>query len=93
MRVCQGCLLSMPLYIIVTEVPVNFINTDKIIKGIQTGDHEIKIVNFADDTTIFLWDIACVPAFMYDASNFNSMWKCKGKLGQSKSNSPWEVKR
>ena len=26
----------------------------------QTGDHEIKIVNFADDTTIFLRDITCL---------------------------------
>ena len=27
------------------------------IKGIQTGDHDIKIVHFADDTTIFSRDI------------------------------------
>ena len=54
MRVHQVCLLSMLLYIIAIEVLVNFINTDKMIKGIQIGDHEIKIVNFADDTTIFL---------------------------------------
>ena len=44
----------MLLYIIAIEVLANFINTDKMIKGIQIGDHEIKIVNFADDTTIFL---------------------------------------
>ena len=31
-----------------------------MIKGIQIGDHEIKIVNFADDTTIFLRDITCL---------------------------------
>ena len=53
-RVRQGCLLSMLLYIIAIEVLANFINTDKMIKGIQIGDHEIKIVNFADNTTIFL---------------------------------------
>ena len=27
------------------------------IKGIQVGDHEIKVANFADNTTIFLKDI------------------------------------
>ena len=27
------------------------------IKGIQVGDHEIKVANFADNTTIFLRDI------------------------------------
>ena len=42
------------------EVLANLINTDKRIKGIQIGDHEIKIVNFADDTTIFLRDITCL---------------------------------
>ena len=26
----------------------------------QIGDHKIKIVNFADDTTIFLRDIICL---------------------------------
>ena len=54
MRVRQGCLVSMLLYIIATEVLTNLINTDKMIKGIQIGDHEVKLVNFADDTTIFL---------------------------------------
>ena len=39
------------------EVLVSFINADKRIKGIQTGDHEIKIVDFTDNTTIFLRDI------------------------------------
>ena len=30
------------------------------IKRIQIRDHEIKIVNFVDDTTIFLRDITCL---------------------------------
>ena len=60
MRVRQGCLLSILLYIIAMEVLTNFINTDKMIKGIQIGNHDIKTVNFADDTTIFLWDITCL---------------------------------
>ena len=50
----------MLLYIIAAEVFVSFINTNKRIKGRQIGDHEIKIVNFADDTTIFLRDITCL---------------------------------
>ena len=54
MRVRQMCVLSMMLYTITIEVLANFINTDKMIKGIQIGDHEIKIVDFADNTTIFL---------------------------------------
>ena len=50
----------MLLYIIVAEILANFINSDTQIKGIQIGDHEIKIVNFADDTIIFLIDISCL---------------------------------
>ena len=54
MCVHQGCLLSMLLYKIAAEVLTNLINGDKRIKEMQVRDHEIKIVNFADNTTIFL---------------------------------------
>ena len=46
----------MQLYNIVAMVLANSINADKRIKGIRIGDHEIKTVNFADNTTIFLRD-------------------------------------
>ena len=76
MRLGQGCLLSILLYIIATEVLANFINTDKIIKRIQTGDHEIKIVNLADDTTILLRDNQCLSRIqvilkLYENANIN----------------------
>ena len=54
------CPLSTLLYIIATETLANFIIVDKRIKDIQIGLQEIKIVNFADDTTIFLRDIDCL---------------------------------
>ena len=47
----------MLLYNIGVEVVANFINADKKIKGMRIGDHEIKIVNFDDNNTIFLRDI------------------------------------
>ena len=43
----------------ITEVLTILIDANSRIKGIQTADHEIKIVNFADDTTIFLRDFSC----------------------------------
>ena len=55
--VCQGCPLSMLLYIIAAEVLANFVIADKRVKGVQIGDQEIKLVNFADDTTIFSRDM------------------------------------
>ena len=60
MYVYQGCMFSMLLYNIAAEVLANLINADKRIKGIQIGDHDIKIVNFADNATIFLRDITCL---------------------------------
>ena len=55
----QGCLLSMPLYIIAAEVFVNFIDAYKRIKGIQIEGREVKLVNFSDGITINLGDITC----------------------------------
>ena len=49
----QGCPLSVLLCIIMAEVLAIFIDGNMRIKDIQVGDHEIKIINFADDTTIF----------------------------------------
>ena len=42
------------------EVLANIINADKRIIGIQIGGHDIKIVNFTHNTTIFLRDITCI---------------------------------
>ena len=53
----QGYPLSMLLYVIAAEVLASFVIVGKRVKGIQIGDQEIKLVNFADDTTIFLSDI------------------------------------
>ena len=57
---CQRCIFSMLLYVIAAEVLVSSTNANKRIKRIQIGDHGIKIVNFADNTTIFLKDITCL---------------------------------
>ena len=47
----------MLLYVIAAEVLANFITVNKRIPGVQIGDQEVKLVNFADNTTIFLSDI------------------------------------
>ena len=54
MLVFQGFLLPMLLYDITVEVLDSFNNADKRMQGIETEDHEIKKVSFADSTTIFL---------------------------------------
>ena len=54
------CQLSKLLYNIAAEVFSNLVNADKMIKRIQIGGYEIKIVTFTDNTTIFLRDITCL---------------------------------
>ena len=54
MCVGQRYQLSMLLYNIAAEALDNLINADRTVKGIQIGNQEIKIVNFANNTTIFL---------------------------------------
>ena len=49
----------MLLYHIEAKIFANFINADKKIKGTQIENNVIKIVSFADNTTIFLRVITC----------------------------------
>ena len=59
-RIFQDFPLSILLRLIVVEAIQIFIDADTKIKGMQTGDYEIRLVNFDDDTTIFLRDFSCL---------------------------------
>ena len=50
----------MLLYNNAAKVLANLNNADTNIKGIQIEDHDIKIRNFTDNTTIFLKDFTCL---------------------------------
>jgi hypothetical protein len=52
----QGCPLSAYLFIMVVELLANKIRNTKEIKGIKIGQTEIKIIQMADDTTVFVED-------------------------------------
>ena len=52
----QGCPLSAYLFIMVVEVLAHKIRTTNKIKGITIGQTEIKLVQMADDTTVFTED-------------------------------------
>jgi exonuclease III len=53
----QGCPLSAYLFIMVVELLANKIRNTKEIKGIKIGQIEIKIIQMADDTTVFVEDL------------------------------------
>ena len=75
------------LYIIAAEALASFINTNKRIKGIQIGHHEIKIVNFTDDTTIFLRDITCLNRIQVILKIYEDV--CGSRINFSKSQALW----
>ena len=82
--VCQGCLFSMLLYIIVAEVLARSIYANKRIKGRQIGgDHEIKIVDFADDTTILLRDIICLNRIQVVSKLYEDTYSSKINFSKS----------
>ena len=81
--VWQGCPLSLVMYIIETEVLANFIDADKGIKGVQIGDHEIKLVNFADNITIFLEDITCLNRIQVILKLYEEASSSKRNFSQS----------
>ena len=83
--VSQGCRLSVLLYII--EVLAIFIIADTIVKGVQIGTHEIKIVNFPDDTTIFLRDIECLTRIQAILNLYEKA--SSSKINLSKSQALW----
>ena len=83
----QGCSLSMLLYIIVAEVLANFIIAKARVRGVQIGHQEIKIVNFADDTTIFLRDIDCLNRIQTILELYEKA--SSSKINHSKSQALW----
>ena len=57
----QGCPLSMILFVLTTIPLINMIETNVDIKGIKTMyNNEIKILAYADDTTICISDIKSI---------------------------------
>ena len=90
-RVGQGCPLSSVLYIRAAEVLANFIDADKRIKGVQIGDHEIKLVNFADDITIFLGDITCLNRIQVILKLYEKAFSSKINLFKKSSSIAWGI--
>ena len=66
----QGCPLSALLFIILVQVLQFMLYKNKNISGITVGDKEIKILQMADDTTIFTTNLEDIPKILKVLKNF-----------------------
>ena len=84
----QGCPLSGILFVIAIELLAHSIRRSKEIKGITIGENkEVKLSQYADDTTLFLSDAQSVSNLFDLLSLFE---KCSGlKINQTKSEMLW----
>ena len=56
----QGCPLSGILFVLGIELFARALKNKASVKGIRVDDHEIKIAQYADDTTVFVRDMESV---------------------------------
>lgn len=84
----QGCPLSGTLFIIAIELLAQSISRSKEIKGIAIDKHnEVKLSQYADDTSVLLSDVQSVSKLFDLLSLFE---RCSGlKLNQTKSEMLW----
>ena len=78
----QGCPLSGTLFVIAIELLAQRIRRSKEIKGIPIDEHnEVKLSQYADDTTVLLSDVQSLSRLFNLLSLFE---RCSGlKLNQN----------
>ena len=69
----QGCPLSPYLFILSSEILSNKIRQDPNIKGIKIYENEIKLSQFADDTTLFNADLASLERTLKITNDFGKI--------------------
>ena len=83
----QGCPLSGVLFILAAELLSCSVRANDHIKGIRVSNKEIKLSQYADDTTSFCKDIESLGKLLELLDLFKD---CSGlKLNQSKSEAMW----
>ena len=69
----QGCPLSALLFIILVQVLQQMLQNNNEIRGIEVGDKEIKILQMADDTTIFTSRLQDIPKILEVLQTFKEI--------------------
>jgi hypothetical protein len=71
----QGCPISANLFVIVVEMMANAIRQNKDIRGFKIVNNEFKIVQFADDTCVYVQDMQSLKVVFHILEKFS---KCAG---------------
>ena len=83
----EGCPLSGLLFVSAVEILSIAIRASREIKGIQIANREIKLSQYADDTTVFCRDIFSLGKLLDLVSTFGN---CSGlELNVAKSEAMW----
>ena len=83
----QGCSMSALLFILVVEILALNIRQDEQIEGITIGNTEHKIVQYADDSTIFVKTVKSLEQLI---KKFQSFGRASGlKLNMTKTRGIW----
>ena len=83
----QACPLSRLLFVLAVEILSIAIRASRDIKGIQIANREIKLSQYADDTTVFCKDIFSLEKVL---NLLNTFGDCSGlKLNVTKSEAMW----
>ena len=69
----QGCPLSGLLFVVGIELLARVLKKDHTIKGIQVGQKEIKITQYADDTTVLVRDLDSVTQLLKHLDKFKQI--------------------
>ena len=69
----QGCPLSGLLFVVGIELLARVLKKDPTIKGIKVGQKEIKITQYADDTTVLVRDLDSVTQLLKHLYKFKQI--------------------
>lgn len=83
----QGCPLSGMLFVLGIEILALAIKQNSKIEGIKVGAREIKMTQYADDTTVFLKNLESMSALLELLDLFE---KCSKLIRQSQKQCGWE---
>ena len=69
----QGCPLSGLVLIVGIELLANVLKKDPTIKGSKVGQKEIKVIQYAEDTTVLVRDLHSVTQLLKHLDKFKQI--------------------